>query len=117
MQSEEWRDSPGVSAASAQCYNFFQLAGLVERPAWRNGTSLAFPASDIFTLEGSAVTPACIGLLGMAGALPYCYSEAIARNGGADHLQGFLPLKREIHLKSRFLLGGRGAEQLGGGVF
>ncbi|WP_170298981.1 type VI secretion system baseplate subunit TssG [Massilia eburnea] len=83
MQSEEWRDSPGVSAASAQCYNFFQLAGLVERPAWRNGTSLAFPASDIFTLEGSAVTPACIGLLGMAGALPYCYSEAIARNGGA----------------------------------
>jgi type VI secretion system protein ImpH len=82
MQSEEWRDSPGVSAASAHRYNFFQLADLVGTTVWCNGTSLAFPPSDVVALEGGAVTPACIGLLGVAGALPYCYSETIARAGG-----------------------------------
>lgn len=83
MQSEEWRDSPGVSVESAHRCNFFQLAGLVGAAEWRSGMSLAFPPGDVVTLEGGVVTPACIGLLGVAGALPYFYSEAMARNGGA----------------------------------
>lgn len=82
MQSEEWRHSAGVSAAHVHRYDLFQLAGLLEAPRWRNGLSLAFPPSDVAALEAGAVTPACIGLLGMAGALPYHYTEAIARTGG-----------------------------------
>lgn len=82
MQSEECRHIAGVRADSAQRYNFFQLAGLVGAPVWCNSLSLAFPASDVTALEGSAITPGCIGLLGMSGALPYHFSEAIARNGG-----------------------------------
>jgi len=82
MQSEECRNTAGVSAANAQRYGFFQLAGVVGAPRWRNSMSLAFPPSDVAALEGCSVTPGCIGLLGMAGALPYHYSEAIARNSG-----------------------------------
>ena len=82
MQSEECQPCAGVSAENAHRYNFFHLAGLPSAAEWRNGLSLAFPPSDVATLDGSAVTPACIGLLGMAGALPYHYSEAIARSGG-----------------------------------
>lgn len=83
MQSEECRDIAGMSQGSAHRYGLFQLAGLVGAPEWRNGLSLAFPASDIAAWEGGSVTPACIGLLGMAGALPYSYSEAIARCAGS----------------------------------
>jgi len=82
MQSEECRHITGVNAARVHCYDFFQLAGLLGAPGWRNGLSLAFPPSDVAALEAGAVTPACIGLLGMAGALPYHYTEAIARTGG-----------------------------------
>src|SRR5436190_14122526 len=82
MQSEECRYSAGVSAGRAQRYAIFQLAGLLAAPEWRNGLSLAFPPSDVAALDGNAVTPGCIGLLGMAGALPYFYTEAIARAGG-----------------------------------
>lgn len=91
MQSEECRPVAGVSAGSAHRYNFFQLAGLVGAPAWRNSLSLAFPAGDAAALEGGSITPCCIGLLGMAGALPYYFSEAIARNGGSA-AHGFMDL-------------------------
>ncbi|WP_431477565.1 type VI secretion system baseplate subunit TssG [Massilia eburnea] len=85
MQSEECRHAAGVSAAGAYGYGFdiFQLAGLLGEPEWRNAVSLAFPASDVAAADGSVVTPGCIGLLGMAGALPYCYTDAVARAGGA----------------------------------
>lgn len=79
MQSEERRHGAGVSAAGAHGYAIFQLAGLLGAPEWRNGLSLAFPASDVSAVDGGVVTPACIGLLGMAGALPYYYTEAVAR--------------------------------------
>ncbi|WP_162259164.1 type VI secretion system baseplate subunit TssG [Duganella sp. Root198D2] len=82
MQSEECRHIAGVSEAGAHGYAVYQLAALLDAPAWRNSLSLAFPASDVAQLDGSAVTPACIGLLGMAGALPYYYTEAVARAGG-----------------------------------
>lgn len=82
MQSEECRHVAGMSAAEPHEFAIFKLAGLFGTPAWRNGLSLAFPASDVYSVDGSAVTPACIGLLGMAGALPYCYTEAVARTGG-----------------------------------
>jgi type VI secretion system protein ImpH len=71
-----------MNANVAHRYNFFHLAGRVGEADWRNTLSLAFPPSDVSTCEGVAITPACIGLLGMAGALPYYYSEAIARHGG-----------------------------------
>ncbi len=83
MQSEECRPAAGVNAEDAYRYNIFQLAGTVGEVEWRNGLSLGFPSSEVSAQEGHAVTPACIGLLGMAGALPYYYSEAIARNGSA----------------------------------
>ena len=83
MQSEERRHGAGISAASAHGYAIFQLAGLLGAPEWRNGLSLAFPASDVSAVDGGVVTPACIGLLGMAGALPYYYTEAVARAEGA----------------------------------
>lgn len=83
MQSEECGPVAGVVADSAHRYNLFHLAEVVGPVEWRNGLSLAFPASEVGALDGSTVTPACIGLLGMAGALPYYYSEAIARSGTA----------------------------------
>ncbi|SFG80942.1 type VI secretion system protein ImpH [Duganella sp. CF458] len=82
MQSEERWNAAGVSAAEPQGFGMFQLAGLLGAPEWRNAVSLAFPASDVAAVDGSAVTPGCIGLLGMAGALPYHYTEAVARAGG-----------------------------------
>ena len=83
MQSEECRHIAGIVESDACRYGVFQLAGLLAAPAWRNGLSLAFPPSDVAALEGRAITPACLGLLGMAGTLPYHYTEAIARAGGA----------------------------------
>lgn len=83
MQGEECRHIAGVSEEEAWRYAVFQLAGLLPAPRWRNPLSLAFPPSDVIALEGSAVTPACFGLLGMAGALPYSYTEAVARAGSA----------------------------------
>ncbi|MGW8392154.1 type VI secretion system baseplate subunit TssG [Pseudoduganella sp. HUAS MS19] len=82
MQSEECGYRAGVSAAGAYRYGIFQLAGLFGTPEWRNGLSLAFPPGDVAAVDGRVVTPACIGLLGMAGALPYYYTEAVARNAG-----------------------------------
>lgn len=82
MPGEECQFSAGVSEGHAQRYAIFRLAGLLARPGWRNSLSLAFPPSDVAALDGSALTPGCIGLLGMAGALPYFYTEAIARAGG-----------------------------------
>lgn len=82
MQSEECRHTAGVSAAGVHGYAIFQLAGLLGVPQWRNGLSLAFPASDVDALNDRAVTPACIGMLGIAGVLPYYYTEAVARAGG-----------------------------------
>jgi type VI secretion system protein ImpH len=82
MQSEECRLAAGVSAGEAHEYAIFALAGTLDAPDWRNGLSLAFPASDVAAVDGSAVTPACIGLLGIAGTLPYFYTEAVARPGG-----------------------------------
>jgi len=79
MQSEERRHGAGVSAEGAHGYAFFRLAGRPGGPDWRNCLSLAFPASDVSAVDGGEVTPACIGLLGMAGALPYYYTEAVAR--------------------------------------
>lgn len=79
MQSEECRPGVGINAVGAQRYAIFRLAKLLGAPNWQNSLSLAFPASDIAALERATITPACIGLLGMAGALPYCYTEAIAR--------------------------------------
>ena len=81
MQSEECRHIAGVSEEQAWRYAVFQLAGLLTAPAWRNALSLAFPPGDVIALEGSAVTPACFGLLGTAGTLPYSYTEAVARAG------------------------------------
>lgn len=82
MQSEECRHAAGVSAADAHGYAIFQLAGLLGAPEWRNSLTLAFPASDVAAVDAGAITPGCIGLLGMAGALPYYYTEAVARDGG-----------------------------------
>lgn len=81
MPSEECQFSIGVKAGQAQHYAMFQLAELLAAPHWRNGLSLAFPPSDVAALDGSVLTPGCIGLLGMAGALPYFYTEAVARSG------------------------------------
>ena len=83
MQSEKCRNIAGVSGECAQRYDFFHLAALVGAPAWRNTVSLAFPASAVAALDGSSITPSCIGLLGMAGTLPYSYTEAIARSTGS----------------------------------
>jgi type VI secretion system protein ImpH len=80
-----------VNTAEAHEYAFFALAGTLDAPDWRNGLSLAFPASDVAALDGNAVTPACIGLLGMAGTLPYLYTEAVARPGG-EAARAFLDL-------------------------
>lgn len=91
MQSEECRHAAGVNTAEAHEYAIFALAGTLGTPEWRNGLSLAFPASDVAAVDGSAVTPACIGLLGMAGALPYFYTEAVARSG-RDAARAFLDL-------------------------
>lgn len=57
---------------------------LARRIAFRNSTSLTFPASEIETLAGSLtdrieITPAFMGLLGSGGALPTFYTELIAR--------------------------------------
>ena len=82
MQSEEFQPAVGVSAKNAHRYDFFHLAALPGAVKWRNGLSLAFPPGEVAALDDGEVTPACIGLLGMAGTLPYYYSEAIARNGG-----------------------------------
>ncbi|KQZ26984.1 type VI secretion system baseplate subunit TssG [Duganella sp. Root1480D1] len=82
MQGKEWRHAAGVSPADANGFAIFHLAGLLGVPEWRNSLSLAFPASDVTALDGRAITPGCIGLLGMAGALPYYYTEAVAREGG-----------------------------------
>ncbi|HEY0589197.1 MAG TPA: type VI secretion system baseplate subunit TssG [Pseudoduganella sp.] len=60
-------------------------------PEWRNGLSLAFPASDVEAADGRAVTPACIGLLGMSGALPYFYTESVSR-AGSEAARTFLDL-------------------------
>lgn len=84
MQSEEWGNPAGVEAAYAQRYAIFQLAALLPAACWRNSLSLAFPASDIAGLDGSEVIPACAGLLGVAGTLPYAYTEAVARAGGSS---------------------------------
>ncbi|WP_426343058.1 type VI secretion system baseplate subunit TssG [Pseudoduganella sp. R-32] len=83
MQSEERRQADGMIAADATGYAIFQLAGMLGAPEWRNSLSLAFPACDVVALDSRAVTPGCIGLLGMAGALPYYYTEAVARAAGA----------------------------------
>lgn len=91
MQSEECQSGAGVNVENAYRYNFFHLAGLLGAAEWHNGLSLAFPPSEVAALDGNAVTPACFGLLGMAGALPNYYSEEIARNGGAA-ARGFMDL-------------------------
>lgn len=91
MQSEEFRHAAGVGATEAHEYAIFQLAGVLGAPEWRNGLSLAFPAGDVAAAEGSAVTPACIGLLGMAGTLPYLYTEAVAQADG-NAARAFLDL-------------------------
>jgi type VI secretion system protein ImpH len=80
-----------MSTDDGHRYGIFQLAGLLAAPDWRNGLSLAFPASDVAALQGRAVTPACIGMLGMAGALPYHYTEAIA-HAGSPAARAFLDL-------------------------
>ncbi len=82
MQSEERRHFAGVNPDDVHRYDIFRLAAALPAPEWRNSVSLAFPPSDAAALEGNAVTPASIGLLGMAGALPYSYTEAVARSGG-----------------------------------
>lgn len=82
MQSEEFQHITGVDSSAARRYGIFQLAALLGEPEWRNSLSLAFPPSDVAALEGPAITSACIGLLGMSGALPYHYTEAVARSGG-----------------------------------
>jgi len=82
MQSKELRHGAGVDVADAQGYDFFHLAGLIGAYQWRNGLSLAFPASDVVAVDGDAITPGCIALLGMSGALPYYYTEAVAHAGG-----------------------------------
>jgi len=82
MQSKEWQHLAGVDVADAHCYAFFRLAGLSGAHEWRNGLSLGFPASDVAAAGSGAITPGCIGLLGMAGALPYYYTEAVVRAGG-----------------------------------
>ena len=79
MQSEECGNRAGIEPGEEHRYALFRLAGALPAPAWRNGLSLAFPPSDVAAVEGSAVTPGCIGLLGMAGTLPYAYTEAVAR--------------------------------------
>jgi type VI secretion system protein ImpH len=81
MQSAQCRHSAGIDSIGVHRYAMFRLAGLLPGREWRNSLSLAFPASDIAALDGSAITPACIGLLGMAGALPYHYTEAVASPG------------------------------------
>lgn len=81
MQSEECRHAAGVSEADVHGYAIFRLAGLLRAPEWRNGLSLAFPATDVVAVDDDTVTPACIGLLGMAGTLPYYYTEAVAWAG------------------------------------
>lgn len=83
MQSEEWGNPAGISAADAQRMALFQLAALVPGAGWCNNLSLAFPASDIAGMEGKDITPACVGLLGVAGTLPYAYTEAVARAGSS----------------------------------
>ncbi|WP_342114702.1 type VI secretion system baseplate subunit TssG [Pseudoduganella sp. OTU4001] len=82
MQSEECGDGAGIAADDAHRYGLFRLAAGLPAARWRNATSLAFPPSDITAIDGQAVTLGCIGLLGMAGALPYAYTEAVARAGG-----------------------------------
>lgn len=83
MQSEECGNRTGIEPGEAHRYTLFGLAGVLPAPRWRNGLSLAFPAGDVAAMEGGAVMPGCIGLLGMAGTLPYAYTEAVARAGGS----------------------------------
>jgi type VI secretion system protein ImpH len=99
MQTTTWRDRTGVIRqllARPQHYDFFQAVHLLD--TWlrcqrvrhsldsvlrfTNSISLSFPASQVEALAIDEklirITPAFIGFLGAKGALPYCYTEAIA---------------------------------------
>jgi len=68
-------------------YGYFRLLQALREqgavPRAENDTSLAFPPGDIAACAGDAVRPAFMGLLGAAGALPYHYTERIARAPGS----------------------------------
>lgn len=79
MQAEE-REPDAVVAS--QRYVYFQLLQCLREqgmaPRMLNELTLAFPVADIAACEGANVRPAFMGLLGVAGALPYHYTERIA---------------------------------------
>ncbi len=115
MSPQAWRTPTAVIARLLQApqqFGFFQALRLLdnwaglERVQCHNSVSLSFPASEIESLQAhwttpqtvglSAdaveridLTPACMGLLGVSGALPLYYTEWLAqaelkgRNGAA----------------------------------
>ncbi|WP_395407881.1 type VI secretion system baseplate subunit TssG [Pseudoduganella sp. UC29_106] len=75
MQAEE-RQSDVVGVSYFRLLQLLRGQGL--EPRAQNELSLAFPADDIAGRDGANVRPAFMGLLGVAGALPYHYTERIA---------------------------------------
>jgi type VI secretion system protein ImpH len=75
MQAEE-RQSDVVGVSYFRLLQVLREQGL--EPRTQHELSLAFPEDDIASREGANVRPAFMGLLGVAGALPYHYTERIA---------------------------------------
>ena len=105
MQTQTWRDRTGLIGQlfdRPQRYDFFQAVHLLDRwledqPGqhtlestlrFKNSIRLGFPPSQVEALSADDtrihVTPAFIGFLGVKGALPWCYTEAIAAQVHGD---------------------------------
>lgn len=75
MRAEE-RQSDVVGVSYFRLLQVLRGQGL--EPRTQHELSLAFPVDDIAGREGAYVRPAFMGLLGVAGALPYHYTERVA---------------------------------------
>ncbi|HEY1150838.1 MAG TPA: type VI secretion system baseplate subunit TssG [Pseudoduganella sp.] len=75
MQAEE-RQSDVVGVSYFRLLQVLREQGL--EPRTQHELSLAFPEDDVASHEGTSVRPVFMGLLGVAGALPYHYTERIA---------------------------------------
>jgi type VI secretion system protein ImpH len=93
MPAKECQPVAGLSLPLSR-YEFYRAlnamreAGLAS-PHFVNCPTLAFPVRDMRAMEGNAMAPAFLGLLGVAGSLPYHYAERFAV---APDAQAFLNL-------------------------